>query len=276
MRVRIRPNQIVSMTLLALLSTIMIFPFLWLIRSAFMTQREIMTVPIKWIPARLNLNNFRDAFKAAPFGAYFLNSVLLAAVNVAGQILSASFIAFGFSRLSFRGREFWFALLLSTMMIPYTVIMIPQFVFWKTVGFYNTFVPLMLPAFFGHAFNVFLVRQFYLGIPRDYDEAALVDGANYLTIYWRIIVPMSRPVLCSVGVFTFMSSWNDFIGPLLYLDKPSLKTVSLGLQIFIGQYTSQMNLMMAASSLAIIPMIIIFFFAQRYFIEGITFTGLKG
>ena len=204
-----------------------------------MTQREIMTVPIKWIPARLNLNNFRDAFKAALFGTYFLNSVLLAAVNVVGQILSASFIAFGFSRLSFRGRGFWFALLLSTMMIPYTVIMIPQFVFWKTVGFYNTFVPLMLPAFFGHAFNVFLVRQFYLGIPHDYDEAALVDGANYLTIYWRIIVPMSRPVLCSVGVFTFMSSWNDFIGPLLYLDKASLKTVSLGLQIFIGQYTSQ-------------------------------------
>jgi multiple sugar transport system permease protein len=264
------------MSLLVLLSVIMIFPFLWLIRSAFMTQREIMTVPIKWIPSRLNLNNFRGAFKAAPFGTYFFNSILLAAVNVVGQIFSASFVAFGFSRLSFRGRGLWFALLLSTMMIPYTVIMIPQFVFWKTVGAYNTFIPLMLPSFFGHAFNVFLVRQFYLGIPRDYDEAALVDGANYFTIYRKIIIPMSRPVLCSVGVFTFMSSWNDFIGPLLYLDKPALKTVSLGLQIFIGQYSSQMNLMMAASSLAIIPMIIIFFFAQRYFIEGITFTGLKG
>jgi multiple sugar transport system permease protein len=134
----------------------------------------------------------------------------------------------------------------------------------------------MLPAFFGNAFNVFLMRQFYLGIPKDYDEAALVDGANYFTIYRRIIVPMSRPALCSVGVFTFMSTWNDFMGPLLYLDRHSIRTVSLGLQVFIGQYKTQLNFMMAAATLAVLPMIAIFFLAQRYFIEGITFSGLKG
>ncbi|MDR2477507.1 MAG: carbohydrate ABC transporter permease [Treponema sp.] len=273
---RIRVRYIASMVLLVLMSAVMIFPFIWLVRSAFMTQREIMTVPIKWLPAKLNLNNFRNAFKAAPFGIYFFNSILLAVINLTAQILSSSFIAFGFARLRFRGRGLWFALLLSTMMIPYTVVMIPQFMFWKTAGVYNTFLPLIVPSFFGHAFNVFLIRQFYMGIPRDYDEAALVDGAGYFMIYSRIIMPMAKPVLCSVGVFTFMSCWNDFIGPLLYLDKPNLKTVSLGLQIFIGQYAGQINLMMAASSVAILPMIVIFFFAQRYFIEGITFSGLKG
>ena len=272
---RIRIHSIVSLLLLLLLSATMIFPFIWLVRSAFMTQREIMTVPIKWIPNNFNFNNFRNAFKAAPFGMYFFNSTLLAVINVTAQIISSSFIAFGFARLNFRGRGFWFALLLSTMMIPYTVVMIPQFMFWKTLGAYNTFIPLTLPSFFGHAFNIFLIRQFYLGIPKDYDEAALVDGVSYPMIYLKIIMPMAKPALCSVGVFTFMSCWNDFIGPLLYLDRPNLKTVSLGLQIFIGQYTSQMNLMMAASSAAILPMIVVFFFAQRYFIEGITFSGLK-
>ena len=265
-----------SMFLLLTISVLMLFPFFWLVRSSFMTDREIMTMPIKWLPGQFNFNNFRGALRAAPFGIYFKNSIILVVVNVTAQMLSSSFIAFGFARLRFKGQKIWFALLLSTMMLPYTVLMIPQFVGWKTVGAYNTFVPLMLPAFFGHAFNVFLVRQFFMGIPKDYDEAALVDGANYLVIYGKIIVPMSKPVLCSVGVFTFMSTWNDFMGPLLYLDRHSLRTVSLGLQIFIGQYRAQMNFMMAAASLAVIPMIVIFFLAQRYFIEGITFSGLKG
>jgi len=268
--------RLVVMFLLLLMSVLMIFPFFWLIRSSFMTEREIMTMPIKWFPGQLNFDNFRGALKAAPFGMYFRNSFILVIVNVTGQIISSSFIAFGFARLRFRGQKFWFALLMSTLMLPYTVIMIPQFIGWKAVGAYNTFIPLMLPAFFGHAFNIFLVRQFYLGIPKDYDEAALVDGANYFAIYRKIIVPMSHPVLTSVGVFTFMSTWNDFLGPLLYLDKHTIRTVSLGLQVFIGQYKTQINLMMAAASLAVIPMIIIFFLAQRYFIEGITFSGLKG
>jgi multiple sugar transport system permease protein len=272
----VKKDWMVSKIFLILLSAIMLFPFVWLVRSSFMTEREIMTVPIKWLPAKMSFRNFSDAVKSAPFGIYFRNSGILVCVNVIGQILSSSFIAFGFARLRFRGRDIWFCLLLSTMMIPYTVLMIPQFIGWKTVGAYNTFAPLILPAFFGHAFNVFLIRQFYLGIPKDYDEAALVDGAHYFTIYRRIIMPMSKPALCSVGVFTFMSTWNDFIGPLLYLDKPNLKTASLGLQIFIGQYTSHFNLLMAASTLATLPMILIFFLAQRYFIEGITFSGLKG
>jgi multiple sugar transport system permease protein len=241
-----------------------------------MTQREISTMPIKWLPSRFNLDNFTGALKAAPFALYYRNTIFLVGINLIARIASASFIAFGFARLHFWGRNFWFALRISTMMIPYTVIMIPQFIGWNMAGAFNTFYPLTIPGFFGAAFDIFLVRQFYMGIPKDYDEAALVDGANYFMIYVKIILPMSKPVLCSIGVFTFMNTWNDFMGPLLYLDKHSLRTVSLGLQVFIGEYGSQLNYLMAAAALATIPMIIIFFFAQRYFIEGVNFSGLKG
>lgn len=265
-----------SMVTLILISVIMLFPFFWLVRSAFMSDREIMSMPIKWIPERMRYENYGLVFERAPFLRYFLNSILLVAVNVIAQVVSSSFIAYGFARFRFKGKNFLFGVMLSTMMIPYTVVMIPQFMMWQMIGMYNTYIPLMLPAFFGSAFNMFLVNQFYRGIPKAYDEAALVDGANYLKIYFKVIIPMSKPVLCSVGVFTFMSTWNDFLGPLLYLEDEKLKTVSLGLQTFIGQYTGSWNLLMAASSLAIIPMVFIFFFAQRYFIEGITFSGLKG
>ena len=269
-------GKIISYLLLAAISILMLFPFFWMVRSSFMTNREIMTVPIQWLPSHYNLDNFRDAFARAPFSRYFVNSGGIVLINMIGSILSASFIAFGFSRLRFTGKNFWFALLLSTMMIPQTVLMIPQFLIWQAVSAYNTFVPLTLPCFFGSAFNVFLVRQFYAGIPKEYDEAALVDGANYFVIYLRIIVPMAKPVLCTVGVFTFMNTWNDFMGPLLYLDKENLKTVSLALQNFMGQHNSEWNLMMALSSVITLPMIVVYFMAQRYFIEGITFSGLKG
>ena len=273
---KIKRARCIAYILLILFSIAMLFPFFWMVRSAFMTNREIMTTPIQWLPSHYDLENFKKAFERAPFGKYFINSAIIVLINMVGCILSSSFIAFGFSRLRFPGRKLWFALLLSTMMIPQTVLMIPQFLIWQSVGAYNTFIPLTVPCFFGNAFNVFLVRQFYAGIPKEYDEAALVDGASYFTIYSKILVPMAKPVLCSVGVFTFMSTWNDFMGPLLYLDKENLKTVSLALQNFIGQHNSEWNLMMALSTVITLPMIVVYFMAQRYFIEGITFSGLKG
>ena len=273
---KIKRARCIAYILLILISIAMLFPFFWMVRSAFMTNREIMTTPIQWLPSHYDLENFKKAFERAPFGKYFINSAIIVLINMVGCILSSSFIAFGFSRLRFPGRKLWFALLLSTMMIPQTVLMIPQFLIWQSVGAYNTFIPLTVPCFFGNAFNVFLVRQFYAGIPKEYDEAALVDGASYFTIYSKILVPMAKPVLCSVGVFTFMSTWNDFMGPLLYLDKENLKTVSLALQNFMGQHNSEWNLMMALSTVITLPMIVVYLMAQRYFIEGITFSGLKG
>lgn len=261
---------------LIILSIILLFPFYWMLRSSFMTDREIFSITPKWLPDELLIENYIKAFQTAPFVRYFMNSFVIVAANVVGAIFSSSFAAFGFTRFRFRGRDFFFGLLISTMMIPYTVLMIPQFIGWQAVGAYNTYWPLILPAFFGSAFNIFLVKQFYMGIPREYDEAALVDGANYLTIYGKIILPMSKPALCTVGVFTFMNTWNDFMGPLLYLNSQEKKTVSLGLQMFIGQFSQQWNLLMAAATVVMIPMIIVFFMAQKYFIEGITFSGLKG
>lgn len=268
--------RVISYVLLAAISVLMIFPFFWMLRSSFMTNREIMTMPIQWLPSHYNLDNFKEGFTKAPFGRYFLNSGLIVVLNLVGAIFSSSFIAFGFERLRFKGRNFWFALMLSTMMIPYTVLMIPQFLIWQSVGGYDTFYPLIVPCFFGTAFNVFLIRQFYAGIPKEYDEAALVDGANYFVIFTRVVLPMSKPALCTVGVFTFMNTWNDFMGPLLYLDDQKMKTVSLALQNFMGQHTSDWNLMMAVATVITIPMVIVYFMAQKYFIEGITFSGLKG
>ena len=175
---KIKRARCIAYILLILISIAMLFPFFWMVRSAFMTNREIMTTPIQWLPSHYDLENFKKAFERAPFGKYFINSAIIVLINMVGCILSSSFIAFGFSRLRFPGRKLWFALLLSTMMIPQTVLMIPQFLIWQSVGAYNTFIPLTVPCFFGNAFNVFLVRQFYAGIPKEYDEAALVDGAT--------------------------------------------------------------------------------------------------
>jgi len=271
-----RFGKFVKSAVLIALTVILLFPFFWLLRSSFMTTREIFSVPMKWFPEKIRFENYLKAFNSAPFGRYFLNTFFVVGLNVIGTIFSSSFVAFGFARLKFKGRNFWFALMISTMMIPYTVLMIPQFIGWKYAGAYNTYFPLILPAFFGNPFFIFLTRQFYLGIPKELDEAALADGASYLKIYRSVILPLSKPVLCTVGVFTFMWNWNDFMGPLIYLKDADKRTVSLGLQTFIGQYTSDWNLLMAAATVITIPMIIVFFLAQRYFIEGITFTGIKG
>jgi multiple sugar transport system permease protein len=241
-----------------------------------MTSNEIFAVPMKWAPDKLLFSNFKDAMTAVPFVTFFKNTLIIVIVNVFANVFSASFAAFGFSRIQFKGRDFIFGCVITTMMIPYSVVLIPQFFGWKAIGAYDTFLPLILPAFFINAFFIFLLRQFYYGIPLDYDEAAFIDGANYWTIYTKVILPLSKPALTTVGVFTFMNSWNDFMGPLIYLQDELKFTLALGLQAFMGQYVSQWNLLMAASTVVIIPMVVLFFVAQRLFIEGITFAGLKG
>ncbi|HEY5587120.1 MAG TPA: carbohydrate ABC transporter permease [Ruminiclostridium sp.] len=274
-----KKNKKLSAILYILLITLVVislFPFFWLIRSSLMTSTEIFSMPMQWLPKKPEIRNYYTALTSLPFLLYFGNTLTIVILNVLGNILSSSFVAFGFSRIKFKGRGFWFILLISTMMIPYSSVMIPQFIGWRAVGAYNTFLPLILPAFFGNAFYIFLLRQFYMGIPKEYDEAAFMDGANYLSIYAKIIIPMSKPALTTVGVFTFMGVWNDFFGPLLYLSDNTKYTLALGLRSFIGQYVSEWNLMMAVSCVIILPMIVLFFFAQKTFIEGITFTGLKG
>ena len=269
-------NRILLWIIVLSLCLISLFPFFWMVRSSLMTKTEIFGTPMKWWPQEVQWQNYRQAMTQVTFGRFFLNSLFLVAVNILGKLLSSSLVAFGFSRIEFAGKKIWFALVIATMMIPWSVLLIPQFMLWNVVGFYNTYVPLTLPAFFLDGFYIFLLRQFFSTLPRDYDEAAILDEASYFTIYSRIILPLCKPALLTVCVFTFMNTWNDFIGPMIYLKDPKMSTVSLGLQMFISQYTTEWHLMMAAATVAVAPMIVMFFFAQRYFIEGMTFSGIKG
>ena len=269
-------GRVTIYALLILTYVVNVFPFFWMLRSSFMTKNEIFAQPMRWLPKEFLVENYWEALVSVPFLRYFANSNFIVAVNLIGKLLSCSLVAFGFARIDFKGKNICFALIISTMMIPWSVLMIPQFMIWSNIGLYNTYWPLTLPSFFLDAFYVFLLRQFFQTLPMGYDEAARIDGASYLRIYWSIVMPLSKPALMTVGVFTFMNTWNDFMGPLIYLKDSDKYTVSLGLQQFISQYTTEWHLMMAAATVTIVPMIVVFFFAQRYFIEGITFTGLKG
>lgn len=258
------------------LCIISLFPFFWMIRSSLMTKTDIFATPMKWWPEVIQWSNYSEALTQVPFLKYFMNSLFLVVVNIIGKLLSSSLVAFGFARIDFKGKNVLFGVVIATMMIPWSVLLIPQFMLWNVVGLYNTYYPLTVPAFFLDGFYIFLLRQFFQTIPRDYDEAAILDGASYFKIYWKIMMPLCKPSLMTVCVFTFMNTWNDFMGPMIYLKDVDKNTVSLGLQQFISQYTTEWHYMMAAATVAIVPMILMFFFAQRYFIEGMTFAGVKG
>lgn len=268
--------KIVIHIFLILASVVSLFPLVWMFRSALMNSTEIFIMPMRWLPEKVLWSNFKEALTAEPFLQYGINTMIIVVLNIIGNVFSSTFAAFGFSRLNFKGRDVIFTCLIATMMIPSTVLLIPQFIGWQTMGFYNTYVPLILPAFFFNAFYTFMMKQFFMNIPKEYDESALIDGASYPRIYASILIPLSKPAITTVVVFTFMGTWNDFFGPLIYLSEDSKYTLALGLQSFIGQYVSKWNLMMAASTVVVVPMIILFFFAQKAFIQGIAFSGVKG
>jgi len=222
------------------------------------------------------VNNYREVFRRVPLFLYVKNSLFLVALNICGQILGSSLVAFSFARLRWPAREFCFVLVLATLMIPPQVTMIPVFLIYKNLGWYNTLRPLWVHSFFGSAFYIFLLRQFMRGIPGDLEDSAKIDGCGYLGIYWRIILPLVKPALAAIGIFTFLGAWNDFMGPLVYLSDQELYPLSLGLFALKVVQGGNFGLMMAASVLMTFPVIVLFFAAQRHFIQGITLTGLKG
>lgn len=262
--------------LLSVLALFFLIPLYWMFSTALKNQQQTFAIPPQWVPNPPQWSNFSDVFVEVPFARFFINTAFLVVMNILGQLFSVTLVAYGFARLRFPGRSFLFLLMLSTLMIPYQVTLVPRFILFAKLGMVNTYFPLILPAFTGSPFLIFLVRQYIMSIPFDLDEAAYMDGASRFQVFWHIILPLARPALVLVTVFTFIDVWNDFLQPLIYLNNPEMFTVSLGLSFFQGARETNWNLLMAASVLAMLPPLILFFFAQRQLIGGISVEGLKG
>lgn len=270
------PARIAIYAVLVLGSLIMLMPLFWMASSSLKANYDVFTFPPVWVPQPPQWANYPAALTFLPFVDFFKNTMFIAITTTIGSLLSNTLVAYAFARLEARGREVLFYLALSTLMLPYAVVMIPQFVIFSKLGWVNTFAPLVVPSFFGNPFYIFLLRQFFLGIPRELEDAAALDGAGVLQTIFRVILPVSVPALVTVVIFQIQATWNDFLGPLLYLSKESLFTVALGLQYFLGEDGGAWHWLMAVSTVAIIPVMLMFFFAQRLFIRGIVMTGLKG
>jgi multiple sugar transport system permease protein len=272
-----RASRWLLYAVLILLAVMMLFPFLWLVSSSLKSQLEIFAYPPQWFPNPPIWQNYVEAMTFRPFPIYLKNSLIIATLNVIAVVSSSSLCAYGFARIRFRGREFWFAIVIATLLLPSIVTLVPQFIIFTRLGWVDTILPLTVPLFFGGgAFNIFLLRQFFRTIPEELADAARIDGCSEFGIYWRIMLPLSRPALVTVAIFTFLASWNDLIGPLVYLRSPETFTVAIGLAQFRGAMTTRWDLQMAAATVMVLPVVILFFFAQRYFIKGIVMTGLKG
>jgi multiple sugar transport system permease protein len=250
-------------------------PFYWMINTSLKNLSEIGRYPPQWIPDPIEWSNYPQVFYDLPFARFIANSIEVGLFRVVFSVASSSIVAFGFARIRFPGRETWFIIMLSTMMLPFVVTLIPQYVIVHNLHLLNSYVPLVVPSLFGSPFFVFLLRQFMLTIPRDLDEAAQIDGCGWWQIYRWIILPLIRPALSAVAILAFVESWNEFLAPLVYLNQTDLFTVALGVQLFSGQYSSYYNLMMAAALVSLLPVVIVFLIAQRYFVEGVILTGLK-
>lgn len=269
-------RKVRNYTALIVFALMFMVPFYAMISTALKTEEQLFQIPPAWIPHPFAWENFVQVFKEVPFGRFILNSAFLVTVNVIGQVLSTSLVAYGFSRFRFWGRDTLFVILLATLMIPKQVVLVPQFILFARLGWVNTYLPLTVPAFMGSAFLIFMVRQYMMSIPLDLDEAAMIDGASRWQILWRIIFPIAMPVLLLVIIFTFVDVWNDFMGPLIYLNDPLKFTVSLGLSFFQGAKSTSWHLLMAAVMMAMIPPITLFLIAQKRLLGGIASAGIKG
>jgi multiple sugar transport system permease protein len=269
-------NSIIYLLLIGL-SVLFLFPFYWMLKTSMVGMSGLFQVPPQILPDSWNLDNFAEALTSHPFGQYFTNSVIVTFLSVLGVILSSSVCAYSFSRIQWAGRDRIFGILLTGLMLPFFVVMIPQFLGWKYLNLTDTLVPLIAPSWFGGGmFNIFLLRQFFLTIPREMDEAAKIDGAGHFLTYWHVILPLSKQSLIVVGMLTFLASWNDYLAPMVFVTSESNYTLMLGLTLFQGSYSAQWHLMMAATSIVVLPSLIVFIIGQRYFVEGIAMTGVKG
>jgi len=257
-------------------AVLLLIPFVWMITSSLKTDKALFETPFWSIPSPVQWGNYARAFQSLPILLYARNTLIITALCIVGYMTSGSLVAYAFSRVRWPGRDIWFVVLLGTMMLPLQVTIVPLFVIFRKLHWIDTYYPLVVPAYLtGWPFFIFLLRQFFLSIPQDLSEAARVDGAGHFLIYRTIILPLSKPALATVAIFAFLGHWNDFFGPLIYLSDDSKFTLALGLMSFLSKHPNEWSLLMAVSVMMLLPTLVVFFFCQRYFVEGITLTGTK-
>jgi multiple sugar transport system permease protein len=266
-------HRLLVYVLLILGAIIFMLPFMWMLTTSLKPAKEVFTFPPQFFPSSFQWNNYVDGWLALPFTTFLINTSIITVANVIGNLISCALPAYAFARLQARGRTIMFVLMLATMMIPAEVTLVPTFLLFSKIGFVNTFWPLILPAWLGYPFSIFLLRQFFMGIPRELDDAARIEGASDLRILTSIILPLSKPALATVAIVAFVGNWNNLLTPLIYLRSNDKLTLALGLRLFQGQYITFFNQLMAVSILTILPIVVTFFFTQKYFIRGVTLTG---
>jgi ABC-type glycerol-3-phosphate transport system permease component len=271
-----RVRAVLSYVVLVVGSFSFLVPFLWMVTTSLKNDAQIYAFPVEWIPHPLMWENYVRAFEQAPMWTYLRNTVILTVLGVLFSVTGSSIAAYAFARLRFPGRETLFFIMLATIMIPSWATLIPTYILFGKLGWLDTYLPILLPALFATPFNTFLLRQFFLSIPSELEDAAKVDGAGTLRCFLQIVLPMAKPALMIVGLFSFLYYWNDFLGPLIYLSTDSKFPLSLGIMNFAGQQVQDFGAMMAAATVAIAPCVILFFVAQRWFMQGVVITGVKG
>jgi len=271
-----RLEQVVLYAILVVLALCYVVPFLWLLSNSLKTPSELFTHPVKWLPATPQWVNFRNTFTTFPFMLYLKNTMIVVVVNIIGSVISNTLVAYGFSRLEWKNRDRVFVVVIITMILPFQVVMIPLFILFQKLHWIGTFLPLTVTCFFGNAFFIFLFRQFFMGIPMELSQAAKIDGASEFTIYSRIILPLATPVIATVVIFAFIRTWSDFIGPLIFLSNDKLYTLALGAQQIMTAYDPKWELLMALGVAMTVPVLVLFFLVQKYFIQGIAMSGIKG
>ncbi len=257
------------------ISALYLFPFVVVLTTSLKPADEIFRIPVSLGSDRWTLDNYRAALEAMPFGRYLFNTALISSVTVVGQLISSSLVAYSLAKIRWRGRDALFLLIVATMMLPPQVTMIPVYIMWNKIGLTGTYLPLLIPQFFGSAFFIFLLRQFFRGIPEELLDAARVEGASDLRIYWSVVLPLARPALVAMAIFAFMWAWTDFLLPLIYINDPTQYTLSIGLYSFFSEHGVEWGALMAASTLMSVPLILVFLLGQRQFVRGIALTGIK-
>jgi multiple sugar transport system permease protein len=257
-------------------AAIFLLPFIWMLSTSLKSDAQLFAYPPVWLPNPLQWQNYPRAVSYIPFFTYLKNTLIIAVLSMVGATIASSMVAYSLARIRWPGRQILLIVTLATLMLPFQVTLIPVFLVFKNLGWVGSLKPLILPHFFGVAYYIFLLRQFFASIPMELSEAARIDGANEFRIYWSIVLPLAKPALATVAIFQFIARWRDFLGPLIYLNNQNLYTLSLGLQQYSGEHGREWGLLMAASVLITLPVIIVFFFTQRTFVQGVTLTGIKG